>query len=34
MINKYNEVKNSEVVVNAAAQLSEQYSDEEMIQMG
>lgn len=34
MVNKYNEVKNSEVVVNAAAQLSEQYSDEEMIQMG
>ena len=34
MVNKYNEVKNSEVVVNAAALLSEQYSDEEMIQMG
>lgn len=34
MIDKYNEIKNSEVVVDAAAQLSEQYSDEEMIQMG
>ena len=34
MVNKYNEVKNSEVVADAAAQLSKQYSDEEMIQMG
>lgn len=34
MINKYNEIKNSEVVADAAARLSEQYSDEEMIQMG
>lgn len=34
MVNKYNEVKNSEVVADAVAQLSKQYSDEEMIQMG
>lgn len=34
MIDKYNEVKNSEVVVDAATQLSEQYSDEEMIHIG
>lgn len=35
MVNKYNEIKNSGVVADAAAWLSEQqYSDEEMIQMG